>query len=537
MSTEINRRKFLKGAFAATASLAATTVLTGCTSAQTSSQTESASETQTSSSGQYLEYDIPGKLSMSEFSESSAVAEPITEFDSEESYDIVVIGAGAAGMPAAIAAYEGGASVCVLQKESTATSQGSVSFILDKETTNEAGKIGLLYDLRKWCNYRSNFDLNKTWIDNCAEAMEWFMKKLDESGTEYTVFPAADYVYDNGAEAHGSLCQITGSYTAGITNLGKHFESKFTIHYKTPAVQLITDQNKVTGVYAKKEDGTILKVNAQNVILATGDYQNNKVMVEKYLPDAAIFDKKQFGRTGDGHLIGMMAGGVMQNIGHTKMIHTKTWGGCTGLMKSLPFMAVNKEGFRFTSEDIPYDLRNNFVKNQTDKCWLAIFDSNYAEQYKAMGYTDRDITTAEDLAGYEESDGVYVADTLEELAEKMGIDAANLASTVEKYNSYCENGFDLDFAKPSKYLAPVAQGPFYGLHYEYAVSAITSGLVVDKESRVLNAEGNAIEGFYAVGNCSGPFYGSVDYPLDIPGLSISRAITYGYYVGKKLTEK
>uniref|UniRef100_UPI0035A21E6F FAD-binding protein n=1 Tax=Faecalibacterium gallinarum TaxID=2903556 RepID=UPI0035A21E6F len=69
------------------------------------------------------------------------------------------------------------------------------------------------------------------------------------------------------------------------------------------------------------------------------------------------------------------------------------------------------------------------------------------------------------------------------------------------------------------------------------MSAITSGLEVDKDARVLDENGQPIEGFYAVGNCSGPFYGSVDYPLDIPGLSISRAITLGYVVGKTLAQQ
>lgn len=379
--SELNRRNFLKGAVAATASLAAAAALGGCSQIASSaaagsaaaSSTAASEAAQTTAEGPYLQYDICGKLSMSEFEASAAVAEPIEKFDAEENYDVVVIGAGASGMPAAIAAYEGGASVCVLQKESTAISQGSVSFILDAERTNEAGKIGLLYDLRKWCNYRSNFELNLAWANNCSEAMDWFVKKLTESGMvegqDFNIFSEGEYHYEGGGEAYGKLCMCTGSYTAAINSLGEYFKEKFTIYFKTPAVQLIKENDKVVGVYAKKEDGTILKVTAnKGVVLATGDYQNNDAMVQKYLPDAAIFDKKQFGRTGDGHLMGLMVGAKMQNIGHTKMIHTKNWGGCCTLMKSLPFMAVNKNGVRFTSEDIPYDLRNNFVKNQPGLC-------------------------------------------------------------------------------------------------------------------------------------------------------------------------
>lgn len=544
---KLTRRDFLKGA-AAAASVTTAALLTGCGSASgaaASSGASSAASAASDASGAadlYPEYDLCGKLSASEFEASAAVAEPITACDAEETYDVVVIGAGAAGVPAALAAHEGGASVCLLQKESTPTSQGSVSFILDETRTNEAGKIGLLYDLRRWCNYRSNWELNKAWADNCAEAMGWFVQKLEESGQtagkDYMILDETEYHYEGGGEAYGQLCMCTNSYTTAITTLGEYCMDKFTVYCKTPAVQLIQDDaGKVIGVYAKKEDGTILRVpGTKGVVLATGDYQNNDAMVQKYLPDAAIFDKKQFGRTGDGHLMGLMAGAKMQNIGHTKMIHTKTWGGCTGLMKSLPFMAVNKNGVRFTAEDIPYDLRNNFVKNQPDLCWLAIFDANYQTQYGAMGYSERDLTAPEDLAAAGEDAGVFVADTLEELAEKMGIDAAALTASVARYNELCAGGYDLDFGKPAQYMAPIETAPFYGLHYEYAVSAITSGLEVDKDARVLDQTGTPIDGLYAVGNCSGPFYGSVDYPLDVPGLSISRAITLGYVVGKTLAQ-
>ena len=114
--SELNRRNFLKGAVAATASLAAAAALGGCSQTASSaaagsaaaSSTAASEAAQTTAEGPYLQYDICGKLSMSEFEASAAVAEPIEKFDAEENYDVVVIGAGASGMPAAIAAYEGG---------------------------------------------------------------------------------------------------------------------------------------------------------------------------------------------------------------------------------------------------------------------------------------------------------------------------------------------------------------------------------------------------------------------------------------------
>ena len=82
------------------------------------------------------------------------------------------------------------------------------------------------------------------------------------------------------------------------------------------------ENGAVTGVVGKAEDGTYKKFSAaKGVILATGDFQNNDAMLAKYVPDALVFNRKQINKTGDGHLIGLLAGAVMEPGGHSKMIH------------------------------------------------------------------------------------------------------------------------------------------------------------------------------------------------------------------------
>ena len=131
----ISRRSFVIGAACAGA-LAASSV------------TANAEETGTNQSSTYPQYDIPGRLSLSEFEASAAVPEPITEWDSEESYDIVVVGAGTAGVPAAVRAHELGVSVCLLQKEPTPISQGNGGCSFNSEgTTDPAGKAHLMHFL------------------------------------------------------------------------------------------------------------------------------------------------------------------------------------------------------------------------------------------------------------------------------------------------------------------------------------------------------------------------------------------------------
>ena len=126
----------------------------------------------------------------------------------------------------------------------------------------------------------------------------------------------------------------------------------------------------------------------------------------------------------------------------------------------------------------------------------------------------------------------YVADTIEELAEKLGIDPATLSASVERYNELCDKGSDDDFGKDPAYLLPVKNPPFYGIHRHVRISALCSGVDVDENNQCLTPEGAPIEGLFAIGNCAGHFYGGVDYPLTVYGLSLGRCYTAGYVCGK-----
>ena len=105
-------------------------------------------------------------------------------------------------------------------------------------------------------------------------------------------------------------------------------------------------------------------------------------------------------------------------------------------------------------------------------------------------------------------------------------------ATVKRYNELAAAGRDEDFGKPAGMLAPVAKAPFYGIHRTVRVSAITSGMVVNEHHQALDADGKGIQGLYLAGNLSGGFYGGIDYPLTVFGLSLGRCYTIGHLTGK-----
>ena len=112
------------------------------------------------------------------------------------------------------------------------------------------------------------------------------------------------------------------------------------------------------------------------------------------------------------------------------------------------------------------------------------------------------------------------------------MNAENLVATVERYNELCAQGADEDFGKAAKWLVPVQNPPFYGMRRHIGLSAIMLGVNVDEHMQVTREDGSVIGGLFAIGNIAGNFYGSPDYPMTVPGLSLGRCHTQGYVTGK-----
>ncbi|WP_417177856.1 FAD-binding protein, partial [Adlercreutzia equolifaciens] len=121
-------------------------------------------------------------------------------------------------------------------------------------------------------------------------------------------------------------------------------------------------------------------------------------------------------------------------------------------------------------------------------------------------------------------------------AEDWGIDPIDesaIVASIEAYNELCATGTDGQFGKRADYMLPIEQGPYFAVpRGANSVPAVLGGLIVNENQQCLDADGAAIEGLFAVGNASGQFYGGVDYPMDVEGLSIGRAITSGYVTGR-----
>ena len=531
----ISRRSFLTRAAVGTGAVAFTGLSGGMASAATNDACQNAAKS--SDGGATLEFMPKPK--------------PISDrlIVSTQTFDVVVVGAGASGVPAALSAAENGAKVAVLQKQAIVVSQGNTGSGIDLANSDKAGVEAMVSRLMSDSAHRCHPELVREWAYNSGEAVSWVIDRAKKGGAQ---------IVDQGTKVQHGIRGVTEHklnfvtsfcgpkpYTTGdgMRDLAKVAEKagvKF--FFNMPAQQLIQDESgKVIGVIAKDRDGKYHKYLAKKgVILSSGDYQNNEAMCNFFIPDLKHFERKQMDRTGDGFSMAYWAGGVIEPIGHTKMLHDFDAGPAS--MCDMPFLAVNRKGNRFVNETVEMSLMNNYLRDAENAGnYSQVFDSNYMTQAKdwpgkLYSPEEMKIYMPEDPAPkigvYASQTNTYSANTLEELAVKLECDPKTFVANIKRYNELCKTGKDDDFGKPSAKMLPIVKAPFYGIHRRMRISTLCSGMLVDKNHQALDADGNKIGGLFVIGNLGGGFYGGVDYPLTVFGLSLGRCYTFGYLAGR-----
>lgn len=510
---------------------------------------------------------------------SAVVMGEIKDFAQEIDCDIVVCGAGAAGVVAAVKALDEGKKVVVLQKEPIADSQGNCASAIVKGGSTPGG-------IASWKNmciatnaWRSDPRLIDAYIENSEDALRFLCEKGGVEGklgdknekTGVEVYQSSDTVFtgvrvdgtqswdfgDDKVEIFapwfGPKPNNFGTLVSGILNdAAEQYGDMLDVHYSTPVVQLIQKDGAVVGCIGKNASGAFVKVNAKAVILATGAYENNPTMVRRFCPDTEAFDKKVYHRTGDGNILAVLAGGVMEPVAHSTVMHDFD----AGLMWDNPYLFLNMEGKRFTNETVEMAYISKQLRWQPSfkgenmdhehqetgsKGWYCqIYDNDY------MNYVDMPMLVppvamkkymkegpAEDHVGvFPHLIDTFCADTLEELVEKLGLPKEEALASIQHYNELCDAGYDSDFGKDPKFLNKIQTAPFWGIRRHIRCSSITAGVLTDANSMVVREDGTPVQGLYAVGNLGGQFFGGCDYPFFSPGLSLGHAVTFGYIAAK-----
>jgi fumarate reductase flavoprotein subunit len=306
-------------------------------------------------------------------------------------------------------------------------------------------------------------------------------------------------------------------------------------HYKTPAVQLLReDQGRVTGAIGQNEAGEYEQFNgAKGVIVCTGGYGHNKEMMEAFTDWQAqmlptLYEYPE-GNQGDGLKMGMWIGAAIDRPPHAVMkfdwIKTMEF----EALPRQPFMTVNMEGVRFMDEDLPWAYEANQIMNQTDQVGWKVWDAKWPEEAPAFSsqcckaWVNHDPALVEEML---KNGHILQADTLEELAEKMGVPVDTFVATAKRYTEMAKKGHDDDYYKHPLRLTTLEKPPYYACQIAAVMLVTLGGLSINEKMQVLDTNKQVVPGLYAAGNASGNFFFD-EYVTTVPGTSHSRAITFG----------
>nr|WP_306356895.1 MULTISPECIES: 3-oxosteroid 1-dehydrogenase [unclassified Nocardia] len=544
---------------------------------------------------------------------------------SEHSYDVVVVGSGAAGMTAALTAAHHGLRAVLIEKAphyggSTARSGGGV-WIPGNKALKAAGRPDDREEARTYLHSIIGdavpADRIDTYIDRGAEAFDFVLdhtplkmkwvpgysdyypeapggrgegrscepapfnaKILGEE--RFTLEPPyakaplnvvvmqADFVRLNLIRRHPKgimramrvgartyLAKWTGKHILGmgqaiIAAMRKGLmDANVPVLLETPMTKLVVEDGRVVGVEALRDGKPVVFRARHGVVLGSGGFEHNAEMRTKYQrqPIGTEWTTGAAANTGDGIIAGMEAGGAVDFM-------EDAWWGPTIFKGGKPWFAlaernlpgtimVNADGKRFGNESAPYveavhtmyggEYGQGDGPGENIPAWL-VFDQRYRNRYIFAGLQPGQRIPSR----WMENDNIVKADTLAELADKIGVPAANLTATVERFNSFAETGVDEDFGrgkshydryygdptvKPNPCLAALVQGPFYAAKMVPGDLGTKGGLVADTAGRVLREDGSVIEGLYASGNSATPAMG---HTYAGPGATIGPAITFAY---------
>jgi len=431
--------------------------------------------------------------------------------ESEYTADIIVIGAGGAGMTAAITAAENGASVIVLEKlpitgGNTLLSGGEYAapgnwIQVEKGIEDNADKF--YEDILIGGDNKNDPALVRVLADNALDGANWLKNDIKMEFEDHMLF-------FGGHSVERSLVPINATGYEMISKLTEKLtEKEIPLHKNTTATELIQNvDGKVAGVKASYGDQSITYNANKGVILATGGFGANIDMRLKYNKNMneKILSTNSVGSTGDGITIAEKIGAELVD-----MEYIQTYPTCDTQSGSLLYVGdvrlegrsilVNKEGRRFVEELDRRDIISNAVTEQTGGVSYMFWDES------AMVDSNLAVTHESEYNGLIARKQLVKADTIEEVAAFFEIDATELNKTVENYNQYAKDGVDLEFNKRGE-LVEFGEGPYYIMVSTPAVHHTMGGVKINTEAQVINTSGKIIKGLFAAGEVTGDIHGT-----------------------------
>ncbi len=483
--------------------------------------------------------------------------------------DIVVVGAGGAGMIAAITASDAGKKVILLEKQAMAggnsvratggmnaahTSEQSAN----KFTENAGVEKTLKTAAEKWADHKvitelaakvkaqweeyqkdpkgyfdsaelmqldtligghgiNNPELVKVMCENTAEAVEWLKTVNIDLASAGAAGGASVKRIHRPLDENKKVVSV-GAYMIPRLETAVKARENITFMTETKANEILMNEGKVCGVKATAKNGDTLTIKAKAVVLATGGFGANLKMVAFLNPALEGFMTTNApGATGEGIVMGQELGAGVVDMTQIQIHPTVQFDSSNLITEGLRgdgAILVNTNGKRFIDEVLTRDVVSKAEIDQPNSyAWLVIDqkmvdDSNVIKGYIAKGYT-------------------FKGDTYEDLAKAINIPADTFAETMNKWNGYVAARNDPDFGRTS-FIDPLDKAPFYAIKVTPGIHHTMGGLRIDGATHVLKGNGEIIPGLFAAGEVTGGVHGG----NRLGGTAVADFVVFGRIAGK-----
>ena len=462
---------------------------------------------------------------------------------------IVVIGGGGSGLAAAMTIAENGGNVMVIEKRKVFGGNTTLASVLfgaethvQKRMNIEVTKDWAFKEAMGYAHWKINPRLVRAFIDRTDDTVRW----MEENGIEFVDFP--DYFPFQRPRVFHFMKDHGAALTRMMVDKGREMGVKFLT--EADAERILTDgRGRIRAVLASDGEKTF-EVPTRCVIIATGGYAANKEMMKMYCPDYSE-DIVQFGlpiNFGDGYRMAKEMGAAEEGLGLIHLIGPRTIGSpyVAAIVVEPNTLWLNKKGERFVDESLSlfWPEAANALARQPDRICYNLFDEKikriFMEEgiirgWKAYNTGTKMTKLDEEITETLKYGEIKISDSLDEIAEWMGLEPDRLKNTVNTYNEACDKGYDRAFAKDPKFLLPIRKSPYYALKCHQGFHGTVGGIKINHNMEVVDKKGEPIPGLYAVGSDTGGWEGDT-YCLVLSGSTFAFAITSGRIAGEKALE-
>lgn len=440
-----------------------------------------------------------------------------------KTYDVVIVGAGGAGLSAAIQAADEGADVLVLEKlsavrgntiRSSAGMNACQTGFQKKQGIDDTAEA-FFEETFAGGNRTNDRELLRYFVEHSADAVDW----LDQLGIKLSSLTTTGGMSVKRTHRPCNGSAIGGYLIKGLINAVK--QRQVEVQLNARVTRLLQSQDKrVNGIEYEDEAGNLISVHSRSVIIATGGFGSNYKKIREVRSDlSGLITTNHEGSVGDGIEMIKAAGGEIRDMDQIQVhptVHYDSRFLMTEAIRGEGAILVAQNGRRFINELDRRDVVSEAISQQSGSHAYLVFDELLVHRVPAVRF-------------YASRGMVVQADTLELLSEKIGINGSSLNNTVRKWNQSVRLKKDACFSRHTGLDHPIMKGPFHGVKVSPGIHHTMGGAVINTQAEVLDSRRSPILGLYAAGETVGGLHGE----NRIGGNAIAETVIFGRQAGRQ----